>query len=156
MIRGITWTHTISLESFRSFRGPLFRKPVTGQELFLLFLTAKPSLVIVDKIIENRLPNIYLSYLVHFWTFGFLHNAWLNCSHKDNPRNHNCFHCKAQILSSLMVKYCSNLLQYENLDHAFCGCESLQVRLVYGRYRTLFSYKPDPMPNFFRLHQLLG
>ena len=30
----------ISLESFRSFRGPLFRKPVTGQELFLLLLTA--------------------------------------------------------------------------------------------------------------------
>ena len=30
--------YTISLESFRSFRGPLFRKPVTGQELlFLLF-----------------------------------------------------------------------------------------------------------------------
>ena len=32
--------YTISLESFRSFRGPLFRKPVTGQELFLLFHTA--------------------------------------------------------------------------------------------------------------------
>ena len=30
----------ISLESFRSFRGPLFLKPVTGQELFLPFLTA--------------------------------------------------------------------------------------------------------------------
>ena len=25
---------TISLESLRSFRGPLFRKPVTGQDLF--------------------------------------------------------------------------------------------------------------------------
>ena len=33
-------SYTISLESFRSFRGPLFRKPVTGHELFLLFLTA--------------------------------------------------------------------------------------------------------------------
>ena len=45
MIRGITWTpvlldsYTISLESFWPFRGPLFRKPVTGQERFLLFLT---------------------------------------------------------------------------------------------------------------------
>ena len=27
--------------SFRSFRCPLFCKPVTGQELFLLFLTAQ-------------------------------------------------------------------------------------------------------------------
>ena len=36
--QGNFWTHTISLESFRSFRGPLFRKPVTDQELFLLFL----------------------------------------------------------------------------------------------------------------------
>ena len=33
-------SYTISLESFRSFRAPLFRKPVTDQELFLLFLTA--------------------------------------------------------------------------------------------------------------------
>ena len=33
-------SYTIRLESFRSFRGPLYRKPVTGQELFLLFLTA--------------------------------------------------------------------------------------------------------------------
>ena len=32
--------YTISLESFRSIRGPLFRKPVTGQELFLLLFTA--------------------------------------------------------------------------------------------------------------------
>ena len=33
-------SYTISLESFRSFRGPQFRKPVSGQELILLFLTA--------------------------------------------------------------------------------------------------------------------
>ena len=33
-------SYTITLESIRSFRGPLFRKPVTGQELFLLFRTA--------------------------------------------------------------------------------------------------------------------
>ena len=32
--------YTIRLESFRSFKGPLFRKPITGQELFLLFLAA--------------------------------------------------------------------------------------------------------------------
>ena len=33
-------SYTISLESFGSFRGPLFPKSVTGQELFLLLLTA--------------------------------------------------------------------------------------------------------------------
>ena len=32
-------SYTISLKSFRSFRVPLFNKPVTAQELFLLFLT---------------------------------------------------------------------------------------------------------------------
>ena len=37
-------SYTINLESFRSFKGPLFRKPVTGQELFLLFL-AVPVLI---------------------------------------------------------------------------------------------------------------
>ena len=46
MIRGITWTHisTISLESFRSFRGSLFCKPVTGQELFFAVSYSKSAL----------------------------------------------------------------------------------------------------------------
>ena len=44
MIRGITWTHKISLESFRSFRGPLFHKPVTGQEFFFNVSYSKPAL----------------------------------------------------------------------------------------------------------------
>ena len=35
----------ISLESFRSFRGPLFRKPVTSQELFFAFSYSKPALI---------------------------------------------------------------------------------------------------------------
>ena len=38
MIRGITWTldsYTISLELFKSFRGPLFRKPGTSFCCFL-------------------------------------------------------------------------------------------------------------------------
>ena len=33
----------ISLESFRSFRGPLLPKPVTGQELFLAISYSKPA-----------------------------------------------------------------------------------------------------------------
>ena len=38
-------SYTISLKSFRSFRGPLFRKPVTGQELFFAVSYSKPALV---------------------------------------------------------------------------------------------------------------
>ena len=34
----------ISLESFRSFRGPLFCKPVTGQEHFFAVSYRKPAL----------------------------------------------------------------------------------------------------------------
>ena len=34
----------ISLESFRSFRGPQLLKPVTGQELFLAVSYCKPAL----------------------------------------------------------------------------------------------------------------
>jgi hypothetical protein len=32
------------LESFRSFRGPLILKPVTGQELFFVVSYSKPAL----------------------------------------------------------------------------------------------------------------
>ena len=35
----------ISLESFRSFKGPLLHKPVTGQELFFAVSYSKPALV---------------------------------------------------------------------------------------------------------------
>ena len=38
-------SYTISLELFRSFRGPLFRKPVTGQELFFPVFYSKPALI---------------------------------------------------------------------------------------------------------------
>jgi accessory gene regulator protein AgrB len=34
----------ISLVPFRTFRGPLFPKPVTGQELFLVVSYSKPAL----------------------------------------------------------------------------------------------------------------
>jgi len=37
----------ISLESFRSFRGPLLLKPVTGQELFFAVSNSKPALASV-------------------------------------------------------------------------------------------------------------
>ena len=35
----------ISLESFRSFRGPLLLKPVTGQELFFAVSYSKQALI---------------------------------------------------------------------------------------------------------------
>ena len=38
-------SYTISLESFRIFRVPLFRKPVTGQGLFFAVSYSKPALV---------------------------------------------------------------------------------------------------------------
>ena len=41
-------SYTISLESFKHFRGPLFRKPVIGQELFAVSYS-KPALVISDE-----------------------------------------------------------------------------------------------------------
>ena len=37
-------SYTIFLESFRSFRGPLFHKPLTGQELFFAVSFNKPAL----------------------------------------------------------------------------------------------------------------
>ena len=38
--------YTISLESFRSFRGPLFHKPVPGQELFFAVSYSKLALAL--------------------------------------------------------------------------------------------------------------
>ena len=45
-------SYAISLESFRSLRGSLFRKPVTGQELFFAVSYSKPAL-------RAYCPNIY-------------------------------------------------------------------------------------------------
>ena len=39
----------ISLDSFRSFRGPLFHKPVTGQKLFFAASYSKLALEIARK-----------------------------------------------------------------------------------------------------------
>ena len=40
------WSSRFSLVPFRTFRGPLFPKPVTGQELFLAVSYSKPVLII--------------------------------------------------------------------------------------------------------------
>ena len=39
------WSSRISLVQFRTFRGPLFSKPVTGQELFLAVSYSKLALI---------------------------------------------------------------------------------------------------------------
>ena len=55
-------SYTFSLESFRSFRGPLIRKPVTGQELFFAASYSKPALakIVAMNDLSQRLlkPNI--------------------------------------------------------------------------------------------------
>ena len=50
----------ISLESLRSFRGPLLLKPVTGQELFLAVSYSKPALVQIYLWLPHLFQNCYL------------------------------------------------------------------------------------------------
>ena len=49
----------INLKSFKSFRGPLLLKPVTGQELFFAVSYSKPAL-------RAYCPNIYTGMGMHF------------------------------------------------------------------------------------------
>ena len=44
--KGFPWSSGINFIPFRIFRGPLFHKPVTGQELFFDVCYSKPALVI--------------------------------------------------------------------------------------------------------------
>ena len=46
----------ISLESFRSFRGPLLHKPVTGQELFFAVSYSKSALKVA---LFQRVPFVF-------------------------------------------------------------------------------------------------
>ena len=50
--------YTISLESFRSFGGPLIRKPVTGQELFFDVSYSKPALTHVPSKCQRYLSHV--------------------------------------------------------------------------------------------------
>ena len=56
----------ISLESFRSSRGPLFRKPVTGQKLFFPVSYSKPALVLYISL-ETRQPILSYWWLAHLF-----------------------------------------------------------------------------------------
>ena len=54
------WSSRISLEPFRTFRGPLFSKPVTGQELFLAVSYNKPALPsAVWKVLNMDIIHMY-------------------------------------------------------------------------------------------------
>ena len=55
----------ISLESFRSFRGPLLHNPVTGQELFFTVSYNKPALnVVLFKFYEQDDYTYYVLYYI--------------------------------------------------------------------------------------------
>ena len=63
MVRGIT----VSLKSFRSFRGPLFCKPVTGQELFCWSKPALlPILLGTDPSLGFQFQEFYCPYYVAY------------------------------------------------------------------------------------------
>ena len=57
----------INLESFRSFKGPLFHKPVTGQELFFAVSYSKLALIknSMTNNVTNFLDNGYFRFKKH-------------------------------------------------------------------------------------------
>ena len=66
MIKRITGTHTISLESFRSFRGPLFRKPAAGQEL--IFLLIRTANWLQFKLVQQGIKQALRAYWLNIYT----------------------------------------------------------------------------------------
>ena len=76
-------SYTISLESFRSFRGPLFHKPVTGQELYFAVSYSKPALELSRLVFRTKFGFLELFYSLlaccHLvkrfqWSFGM---SWI-------------------------------------------------------------------------------
>ena len=81
-------SYTISLESFRSFRGPLFRKPVTGQELFFAVSYSKPALA------ARAIHQIQLRRLSKQWYLTFNLSWWYPSHFLDMNRRAFCtLHC---------------------------------------------------------------
>ena len=66
-------SYAISLESFRSFRGRLFRKPVTRQELFFCFL--QPN----DSNLKMIVPQSTSKKLVEDWFCDVLFCSFWSC-----------------------------------------------------------------------------
>ena len=65
------WSSRISLVPFRTFRGPLFPKPVTGQELFLAVSYSKPALGTLCKSIVFRTWHWNLHKFEHIFVPNF-------------------------------------------------------------------------------------
>ena len=68
-------SYTISLELFRSFRGPLFHKPVTGQELFCCFLQQTGS-SISSTTSNHKKPTTFGGFWFSLFHF-FFQNSYL-------------------------------------------------------------------------------
>ena len=65
-------SYTISLKSFRAFRGPLFCKPATDQELFLAVSYSKQALI--EDLLGGSLSDLTLlglgfGWVPDFWVF---------------------------------------------------------------------------------------
>ena len=63
-------SYTISLESFRSFRGPLLRKPVTGQKLFFAVSYSKLALAeqvggVNQELEDMKNPRVLTSKVIY-------------------------------------------------------------------------------------------
>ena len=91
-----SWSSRINFIPFRFFRGPLFHKPVIGQELFLLFLSAnrlQPFLIIfscrsqpvrifkkIKKLLLIFLWGLFLLFFHQFQPIDYLTNIKWLCS----------------------------------------------------------------------------
>ena len=62
------WSSRISLVPFRTFRGPLFPKPVTGQELFFAISYSKLALTSAWLVAETTLSSAITNLTKAQWT----------------------------------------------------------------------------------------
>ena len=108
----------ISLESFRSFRGPILNKPVTGQELFFAIFYSKPALATrpffaqIHSSFGELLSSVYST-----WDMGYI---TLSCKKKSRER------------SATYSSYFTHLCQQQNIKQrrspdACLPCASLHT-----------------------------
>ena len=109
MIRGITWTHIISLESFRSFRGPLFCKTVNGQDFFLLFLTVNRFQRIQNSSADRQGDRMSMTMMIWISKFELLIPKWTHCQEETGVRNKHANsrpHKKFSASQTIAEKHC--------------------------------------------------
>ena len=122
-------SYAINLESFRSFRGPLFRKPVTGQELFFAVSYSKPALA------RNKNVSVKFRYVWHFKNI-----SW-ECKVKTDRLNYPIHMHVNKTNNSKFSPRPRNLMHIVFLQHFF----SRQARLlkVKGYMTSQFWTKQD-------------